>query len=118
MSGEQLKWSLQNGDLEVLKSLILSDKSLVNTEIVGRPPLCVAADYGQTECIEYLLSHGASINAADKYGITPLLSAIFEGHTECVRLLLSKGADKSLKAPSGESYIDSAEKDEIKNLLR
>lgn len=118
MSNEKLKWSLQNGDLEALKSIILSDKSLVNADCGGRPPLCVAADYGQAEIVEYLISHGASVNAKDKYGITPLLSAVFEGHTAVVKLLLAKGADKSGKAPDGSSYIDSAEKQEIKNLLQ
>jgi len=55
---------------------------------------------------------------ADKHGITPLLSAIYEGHTNCVQLLLQKGASKVGKAPDGTSYIDCAEKEEIKKLLK
>ncbi|GFN98694.1 myotrophin-like protein [Plakobranchus ocellatus] len=90
----------------------------VNIEVQGRLPLHFAADYGQTDVIEYLLSKGATVNTPDKYGITPLLSAIFEGHTSSVKLLLEKGADKSGKSPGGESFIDCAEKDEIKALLK
>ncbi|KAJ1166417.1 hypothetical protein NDU88_006821 [Pleurodeles waltl] len=56
----------------------------------GRKPLHYAADCGQEEILEFLLSKGADINAADKHGITPLLSACYEGHTKCVKLLLSK----------------------------
>ena len=50
----------------------------------------IAADYGQSEIIEYLISKGTtSIDTADKHGITPLLAAIFEGHTQCVKILLN-----------------------------
>ncbi|MGH0163225.1 UNVERIFIED_CONTAM: hypothetical protein FKN15_057713 [Acipenser sinensis] len=56
----------------------------------GRKPLHYAADCGQTEMVEFLLSKGADINAPDKHGITPLLSATYEGHVTCVKLLLSK----------------------------
>ncbi|RXN01079.1 Myotrophin [Acipenser ruthenus] len=56
----------------------------------GRKPLHYAADCGQTEMVEFLLSKGADVNAPDKHGITPLLSATYEGHVTCVKLLLSK----------------------------
>ena len=76
----------------------------VNAELLnGRNPLHYAADYGQVDVIEYLLTKGANIDVSgvsyditillqlpDKHGITALLAAIFEGHTECVRLLISK----------------------------
>lgn len=55
--------------------------------------------------------------AIDKHGITPILAAIWEGHTECVRLLLDNGVPKIGQAPDGTSYLDSAEKQEIKELL-
>jgi ankyrin repeat protein len=34
----------------------------VNKEIDGRPPLHYAADYGQGDVIQYLLSKGANVN--------------------------------------------------------
>lgn len=57
------------------------------------------------------------LKALDKHGITPILAAIWEGHTACVQLLLDKGATKSGSAPDGTSYVDAAEKPEIKKLL-
>lgn len=114
----------------------------VNYEIASRYPLHYAADYGQTSVLDYLLSKGANVNvrigssfffsfsknkilsshsirlkAVDKHGITPILAAIWEGHTACVQLLLDKGASKSGTAPDGTSYVDAAEKPEIKKLL-
>ena len=81
---------------------------------------------------------GAKIDATDKHGITPVLAAIWEGHTACVKYLLDnvrivivmsnascvmlmsvfQGASKSGKAPDGSSYIEAAEKEEIKALLK
>lgn len=111
--------------------------------IEGRTPLHYAADYGQNEVVRYLLEKGANANvsfdfhflqrnlgvfaslmtdryfqATDKHGITTLLAAIWEGHTNCVKLLLEKGANPDGLTPDGMSYIDAAEKDEIKVLLR
>lgn len=110
----------------------------VNTVVIsGRPLLHHAADYGQYEVIEYLIQQGADVNvshciislplfdtcllslcqALDKHGISPLLAAILEGHTECVRLLIAKGAKTDGRSPDGQSYLEAAEKDEIKSLL-
>lgn len=57
------------------------------------------------------------LQKSDKHGISPLLAAIWEGHTTCVRVLLENGASKDGKAPDGTSYIDAAEKNEIRELL-
>lgn len=57
------------------------------------------------------------IQARDKHGITTLLAAIWEGHTNCVKLLLEKGARPNGVTPDGTSYLDAAEKEEIKELL-
>ncbi|CAH1787770.1 unnamed protein product [Owenia fusiformis] len=116
---ESLKWACENGDIDAVKNHIGENKDLVNTiGSTGRYPLHFAADYGQTEIIEYLVSQGADVNMSDKHGITPLLAAIWEGHTKSVQVLLDNGAKKDGKAPDGSSYIDSAEKEEIKNILR
>ncbi|XP_065070835.1 myotrophin-like [Rhopilema esculentum] len=117
--GEQLLWATKNGDMELLKDLVEKQNVSINTELLnGRMAIHYAADYGQLEVIEYLVSKGADMNQADKHGITPLLAAIFEGHTSCVKFFLSKGANKNGKAPDGSSYYDVAETDEIKALLK
>ncbi|KAK7098975.1 myotrophin-like [Littorina saxatilis] len=114
---DKFVWSVKNGEAAAVQEFVDKGRD-VNAQINGRYPLHYAADYGQVEVIEYLLTKGAKINAPDKFEITPLLSAVFEGHTECVRVLLKKGADKSGKSPDGASYVDCAEKQEIKDLLK
>ena len=71
------------------------------------------------------------MNAEDKHGISPLLAAVWEGHTSCVKFLLEKvsfklkptskraplllqGAARDGKTPDGSSYVEAAEKPEIK----
>ncbi|KNC23116.1 hypothetical protein FF38_13744 [Lucilia cuprina] len=112
-----LVWSIKNGELDQVQSLIREKSIDINSELNGRYPLHYAADYGQYDVLDYLISIGAKVNVTDKHEITPLLAAIWEGHTKCVQLLLEKGADKEGKTPDGSKYIDVAEKEEIRKLL-
>ncbi|KAF5294357.1 hypothetical protein FQR65_LT10810 [Abscondita terminalis] len=113
----ELVWGIKNGDLEQVKDIIEKKSVNINEEIDGRPPILYAADYGQADVIEYLIHLGADVNSKDKHGITAILAAIWEGHKDCVKLLLEKGAKKDGVAPDGTTYIDSAENNEIKQLL-
>lgn len=114
----ELVWGIKNGDLDQVKDIIEKKEIDVNKEVDGRPPIHYAADYGQTDVIHYLITKGADVNAKDKHGISALLAAIWEGHTDCVKLLLDKGASKEGTTPDGTSYLEAAEKDEIKLLLK
>ncbi|XP_014666098.1 PREDICTED: myotrophin-like [Priapulus caudatus] len=111
-------WALKNGDMEKVKELVENQKVNVKEEISGRPPIHYAADYGQKDVIKYLLEAGADVNSIDKHGISALLAAIWEGHTDCVKFMLEKGARKEGAAPDGTSYLDCAEKQVIKALLK
>ncbi|XP_018335993.1 myotrophin [Agrilus planipennis] len=113
----ELVWGIKNGDLEQVKDIIEKKCVDVNQEIDGRPPILYAADYGQADVIEYLISAGADVNSKDKHGITAILAAIWEGHKDCVKLLLDKGALRDGRAPDGTTYVDAAENSEIKQLL-
>lgn len=114
-----LVWGLKNGDVEVVKQEIEKNSIDVNQPIgQGRYALHFAADFGQSAIIEFLLSKGADINKPDKHGISPLLAAIWENHPQAVKLLLEKGADKNGTSPDGMKYIECAETDEIKMMLK
>jgi len=113
-----LAWAVKNGDLDQVKELVEGKGADVNQTIDGRLPLHYASDYGQLEVLQYLAEKGAKLNEMDKHGISPLLAAVWEGHTHCVKFLLDKGASKAGTAPDGTSYVEAAEKEEIKALLR
>ncbi|XP_056636894.1 myotrophin [Diorhabda carinulata] len=110
-------WAIKNGDLEQVKDIIEKKAVNVNEEVQGRPLILYAADYGQADVIEYLISAGADVNTKDKFGITAILAAIWEGHKDCVKLLLDKGARKDGVAPDGKTYMESTENSEIRQLL-
>ncbi|XP_053384923.1 myotrophin-like [Mercenaria mercenaria] len=119
MSDDQsLVWGVKNGEVEVVTRGI-KDMKDVNKEILnGRNALHFAADYGQTDVIKCLIDAGADVNKPDKYGISPLLAAIYEGHTDAAKLLLENGANKDGEAPDGQKYIECAETDDMKALLK
>merc|ERR1712198_59463 len=113
-----LTWAVKNGDLDQVKDIVDKKGVDVNSEIDGRLPLHYASDYGHLEVIKYLCSKGSKVDGKDKHGITPVLAAIWEGHTSCVKYLLESGASKAGTAPDGSSYLEAAEKEEIKSLLK
>ncbi|KAF6777985.1 hypothetical protein AHF37_02416 [Paragonimus kellicotti] len=117
MDIEGLIWAVKNGDMKGLQE---RSQSLTDINCLlgnGRSLLHYAADYGQTEICEYLLTKGANINCPDKYGVTPLLAAVYEDHVACAKLLLNKGA-KLLDTPDGSSYLDIARSPDLQKLLR
>lgn len=82
----ELVWGIKNGDLEQVKDIIekkvrcwlfsCHNKTIhvicvfpqsvnVNDDIDGRPPILYAADYGQTDVIQYLISVGANVNVSN-----------------------------------------------------
>ncbi|CAB4069493.1 unnamed protein product [Lepeophtheirus salmonis] len=89
---DDLVWAIKNGDLDKVKEIIEGKGSDVNATIDEEGIL-----KGRTNT-EYLF----------------LLAAIWEGHTSCVKFLIEKGSSKSGCAPDGTSYLNAAEKDEIK----
>lgn len=70
--------------------------------------LHVAAEYGHTEILKYLLEYDEAITdallntlcAGDKRGFSPLHCAVSNNHADCVELLLSKKADIRLRTTS------------------
>nr|CAD7428180.1 unnamed protein product [Timema monikensis] len=58
----ELVWGIKNGDLDQVKDLIEKKEIDINKEIDGRSPIHYAADYGQHDVIQYLISKGSDVN--------------------------------------------------------
>jgi hypothetical protein len=82
-----------NGDVEIFKSLVNSDHTLVNAKNNSHlTPLHLAASEGKQALVELLLANNVDVNAKDWQGATPLVLAIKNGHKSTADLLRQHGA--------------------------
>ena len=65
---------------------------ILNPNIGGVTPLCIAAAAGQEKCVQLLLGAGAKVDQASNKGTTPLSIAAKKGHDKCAALLRAAGA--------------------------
>lgn len=84
------------GELPRVQALVEQRPELINAYAPdGFQPLGLAAFFGHTEIVEYLLGKGAEVNSPSRNAmrVMPLHSAIANKRTEIVQLLLDRGAD-------------------------
>lgn len=55
-------WAIKNGDLDQVKDFVEKKGFDVNTQINTRSLLHYAADYGQSDVLQYLIDKGVIIN--------------------------------------------------------
>ncbi len=80
------------GDLETVKSLIMTGVSVDDVNADGHTPLMLAAFNGHADVVLHLLKTGADVNAADHQMLTPLHFAASGPNPDAVEVLLEYGA--------------------------
>ena len=103
--------AIKNGDPRLVEYLV--DPALIHetTEEDGRSPLHIAAEFGNKEVFQLLLSHMVGhdqVDKVDKYGNTALhLCARSQNKEaiECMKMLLDKEANIELKNSEGLSPL-------------
>ncbi|XP_043560953.1 26S proteasome non-ATPase regulatory subunit 10 isoform X2 [Chiloscyllium plagiosum] len=81
------------GELEQLKTLVLSNKSLATiTDQDNRTVLHWSCSAGHKDIVDFLLSLGVPVDPKDDVGWTPLHIAASAGREEIVKVLIGKGA--------------------------
>jgi len=80
------------GNIEVVIQHLDAEVDINAKNSDGESPLQLAAQAGQKEIIELLISKGADIDTTDDFGWTPVTEAAREGHKGIVELLISHGA--------------------------
>jgi ankyrin repeat protein len=86
----------------------------------GFQPLGLAAYFGQTETVKYLIKAGAEVNSPSRnsLGVTPLQSAVAGGHLEITRLLLQAGASPNVRERGGYTPLHTAAKNGDAEIVR
>jgi ankyrin repeat protein len=124
---------IRNGDIESVRQLLSTDRKLVNLPYiaVGLYPVHTAADVGQLEILQLLVSLGADVNQQDSEGQTPLHygNCIFSslicwflgaanGYYALVKYLIDAGTNPQIKCNDGLTALDSATDSDIIDLLK
>ena len=75
-----------------MKFLCGQNLNLNARDINGQSPLHVAAAYGRTNIVEFLIEMGENVNIKDKTAKTPLHIAAQNGYKDTVEVLLKNNA--------------------------
>lgn len=94
-----------NGEIEVIKALLVRKDSPNAADADGGTPLIYAARTGKVEAVALLLQAGANVNQVDSRGRTPLMYAAENGHTACVDRLLAGKADSNVQDKAGATAL-------------
>ncbi|XP_075229956.1 uncharacterized protein LOC142329346 isoform X2 [Lycorma delicatula] len=89
-----------NGPLSILESIVqLPGLDINKPDNEGNTPLHFAAQAGQVECVNFLLSRcsGIEVDARNNLGFTPLMKAAIQGRTKCAKLLIFAGASPTMR---------------------
>jgi ankyrin repeat protein len=109
---------IKEGNVEKFKELLTSIDDLNEIDEAGLALIHWICDRGNDSILELLLSRREiDIDLKDSEGQTALHYASSCGHKKCVELLLSHGANRNSLDNDGNSTLDVAFDNEIKQLL-
>ena len=99
--GTPLHQAVQNGNKELLSTLLDKGCPIDVVDSKGRNLLHWAATHGQMKMLQFLINRGVGVGAADKSGCTPLHAAAASGHEEVLLELVGIGGKEAMRVVAG-----------------
>jgi len=96
--------AVQKQSLEDVKKYVKQGK-IEEKDVNGFTPLMVAAYYGYTPILTYLLENGANVDATDKNGWTVLMYSASYDFIDDVKLLIDHNASLNIKNNEGHTAL-------------
>lgn len=107
--GSWLDFTVGEGQLNIVKYLVSFGFDVNRLNHHGRFPICVAAESGNAEIVQLLLSSGAIIHdELDDECANPMFAAVRSGSLEVVKTLLDHGLDPLREYENGKTVINFA----------
>lgn len=100
-----LDHAAENGNLEIVRTLVLGGARANLTNEAGRTPLMYLRDKATEKLVRELLSAGAKVNARDQSGGTALMNAASLSNYVVVKELIENGAKVDLKDDDGKTAL-------------
>jgi ankyrin repeat protein len=100
-----LDHAAENGNLEIVRTLVLAGARANLANNSGRTPLMYLRDKASADLVRELLSAGAKVNARDGSGGTALMNAAAYSNSAVVKELIENGAKVDLKDNEGKTAL-------------
>ena len=117
-----LHWAVIKGDIELLKALVTSSRSLKRTfnqrYYFGQTLLHCSIKTDNRDVYDYLIKNGADPNITTDFKETPLMEAASKGRFEYIDSLVKNGAKINSKDERKRTALHYAAENSLKSLVK